>query len=64
VFGAVIGVVGLLLTEGAYRMARRPGWGWLSMLHEEAMAGGSLRRAHAVLEEIRRFEDNGAPPAS
>jgi serine/threonine-protein kinase len=62
-FGTAIGVAGLLLTQGAYLLARRPGWGWLSALNDEAMAGASLRRAHAVLEEIRRFEDDAAPPA-
>ena len=58
--GTAIGVVGLLLTAGAYRLARRPGWGWLSVVNDDAMAGASLRRAHAVLDEIRRFEEE--PP--
>jgi serine/threonine-protein kinase len=62
--GTAIGVVGLLLTEWAHRLARRPGWGWLSALNDDAMAGGSLRRAQAVLDEIRRFEDDSAPPAA
>jgi serine/threonine-protein kinase len=59
--GTAIGIVGLLLTAGAYRLARRPGWGWLSVVNDDAMAGASLRRAHAVLDEIRRFEEE--PPA-
>ena len=59
--GTAIGGVGLLLTAAAYRLARRPGWGWLSALNDDAMAGASLRRAYAVLEEIRRFEEE--PPA-
>lgn len=57
--GTAIGLVGLLLTSGAYRLARRPGWGWLSVLNEDAMAGASLRRARAVLDEIQRFEGEG-----
>lgn len=61
--GTAIGVAGLLLTAGAYRLARRPGWAWLSAMNDEAMAGASLRRAQAVLEEVRRFEDDSAPPA-
>jgi serine/threonine-protein kinase len=59
--GTAIGVVGLLLTSGAYRLARRHDWGWLSVLNDDAMAGASLRRARAVLDEIRRFE--AEPPA-
>jgi hypothetical protein len=60
--GAAIGFAGMLLTIGASRLSRRPGWHWLSAMNEDAMAGASLRRARAVLEEIRRFEDE--PPAA
>ncbi|MBL8144138.1 MAG: serine/threonine protein kinase [Acidobacteria bacterium] len=62
-FGAAIGVIGLLLTEGAARLSRQPGWTWLAALNDDAMAGASLRRAQAVLDEIRRFEhDDTTPP--
>lgn len=62
--GVVIGVAGVLLTELAARLSRRPGWAWLAALNDDAMAGASLRRAEAVLDEIRRFEDDDAPPAA
>lgn len=64
VMGTVIGIVGLLLTEGAARLSRRPGWRWLQVLNDDAIAGASLRRAQAVLDEIRRFEDDEPEPAA
>jgi hypothetical protein len=64
-FGALIGVAGLLLMAAAHRLATRPGWRWLAALNDDAMAGASVRRAQAVLDEIRRFQDEGEviPPA-
>lgn len=59
--GAAIGIVGVLLTEGAARLSRRPGWRWLSVLNDDAIAGTSLRRAQAVLDEIGRFEQEDPP---
>ena len=61
VLGAAIGGLGLLLTVGAYRLAGRPGWEWLKSLQDEAVAGASVRRAQAVLDEIRRFEQDAEP---
>lgn len=58
--GAVIGVAGVTLVEAAARLSRRPGWTWLAVLNDDAMAGASLRRAQAVLDEIARFEDDTA----
>ena len=54
--GTAIGVAGLLVMWGLQRWARRPGWAWLRASNESAMTGASLRRAAAVLAEIRRFE--------
>ena len=62
--GTAIGVVGVLLTVGAYRLAQRRGWRWLAALNDDAMAGTALGRAQAVLDEIRRFEDDSAPPGA
>jgi hypothetical protein len=63
--GTAIGVAGLLVMWGLQRWAQRPGWAWLAASHEAAMTGASLRRAAAVLDEIRRFETEPAdePPA-
>ncbi|MBP7779829.1 MAG: serine/threonine protein kinase [Acidobacteria bacterium] len=61
VLGTIIGVAGLLLTWGLYRVSRRPRWAWLAAQMDESMAGASLRRAQAVLDEVRRFEDDGEP---
>ena len=54
--GSVIGVVGLLWMTGAWRLAGGLGGRWRPALSEDAIAGASLRRARAVLGEIRRFE--------
>lgn len=61
--GTVIGVAGVMLFEAAARLSRRPGWTWLAVLNDDAMAGASLRRAQAVLDEIARFEHDGTPDA-
>lgn len=58
-WGTVIGVIGLLLTTAAAHLSQRRGWHWLN---DDAMAGASLRRAQAVLDEIRHFEDESAEP--
>lgn len=64
VAGTVIGVAGVLVFEAAARLSRRPGWTWLAVLNDDAMAGASLRRAQAVIDEIARFEhDDPAAPA-
>lgn len=63
VMGTVIGVAGVLVVEAAARLSRRPGWTWLAVLNDDAMAGASLRRAQAVLDEIARFEHDGTPDA-
>lgn len=56
-FGAAVGVAGVVVMEAAARLSRRPHWRWLAVLNDDAMAGASLRRAQAVLDEIARFED-------
>ncbi len=56
--GTAIGVTGLLVTWGLHRWSRRPRWAWLALDMEDAMTGASLRRAQAVIEEIRQFEDD------
>lgn len=63
VFGVSVGIVGVIVTEAAARLSARPGWTWLAVLNDDAMAGASLRRAQAVVDEIARFEDDGAPDA-
>lgn len=60
--GAAVGVAGVVGMEAAARLSRRPRWRWLAVLNDDAMAGASLRRAQAVLDEIARFEDEAAPP--
>lgn len=57
VLGTAIGVAGVLVTEAAARLSQRPRWRWLAVVNDDAMAGASLRRAQAVLDEIARFED-------
>ena len=56
-FGAAVGVAGVVVMEAAARLSRRPGWTWLAGLNDDAMAGASLRRAQAVLDEVARFEE-------
>lgn len=60
--GVAVGVAGVIVVEAAARLSRRPGWTWLAVLNDDAMAGASLRRAQAVLDEIARFEDDTAAP--
>ncbi len=57
--GAIIGCIlaGVVAMEAAARLSRRPRWRWLAVLNDDAMAGASLRRAQAVLDEIARFEE-------
>ena len=55
--GAAVGVAGVVGMEAAARLSRRPHWRWLAVLNDDAMAGASLRRAQAVLDEIARFEE-------
>ncbi len=61
--GTAIGVTGLLVTWGLHRWSQRPRWAWLAVNMEDAMTGASLRRAKAVIEEIRQFEDDEAAGA-
>ena len=56
-FGTAVGVAGVVAMEAAARLSRRPHWRWLAVLNDDAMAGASLRRAQAVLDEIARFEE-------
>lgn len=62
-FGTAIGVAGVVAFEAAARLSRRPGWTWLAVLNDDAMAGASLRRAQTVIDEIARFEDDDARDA-
>lgn len=55
--GTIVGVIGVIAFEAAAALSARPGWTWLAVLNDDAMAGASLRRAQAVLDEIARFED-------
>jgi hypothetical protein len=53
---ALAGLVGLLATWGVHRWAQRSGHGRLLKAMDDTMTGRSLRRAQAVVDEIRRFE--------
>ena len=56
---SVFGLAGLALTLAAYRWARYV-WPALGRYMDDAATGVSLRRARAVIDEIRRFEDDQA----
>ena len=51
-----IGAIGLVATWWFHRWAHRPGREKLGRWLDESAAGGSIRRAQAALEELRRFE--------
>jgi hypothetical protein len=54
--GTVVGVVGLLATWWFYRWARHPSRPCLAKLVEDNVTAASLRRAQALLDEIKQFE--------
>ncbi len=56
VMGTAIGVAGLLVIAALELAARR--WAWLAEHVHATRTGASLRRAAAVLEEVRRFEED------
>lgn len=58
VLGTAVGVVGLLVTGLLELAARQPRWAWLAERLNAARTGTSLRRAAAVIEEVRRFEED------
>lgn len=51
-----VGIAGLLGTWGFHRWAARSGRTRLARAMNDGMTGSSLRRAQAILDEIRRFE--------
>lgn len=51
-----IGAAGLAATGLLHRWAQRPGREKISRWLDDSAAGGSIRRAQAALEELRRFE--------
>ena len=51
-----VGIAGLLGTWAFHRWAQRNGDRPLAKAMNDAMGGGSLRRAQSVLDDIRRFE--------
>ncbi|MGO1068673.1 serine/threonine protein kinase [Lysobacter sp. CA199] len=56
VTGSVIGVIGLLASWGFYHWSRQPGRPRLAKLMNDSVTGVSLRRAQALLDEIKQFE--------
>jgi len=56
VYGGAVGVAGLLASVWFLRWSRDPRRPRLAKAVDEGVAGVSLRRAQAVLEEIERFE--------
>ena len=54
--GYGIGVVGLLATWWFHRWARRPERAEFGRKMDDALSGGSLRKALAQLEELQHFE--------
>ena len=54
--GYGVGIAGLLATWWFHRWARRPERAGFGRKMDDSLAGGSLRRALAVVEEVRRFE--------
>lgn len=51
-----VGIAGLLAMLGLHYWARSSRSGKFGQHYKESMSGGSLRRAQAVLDEIKRFE--------
>ena len=54
--GYGIGIAGLLATWWFHRWARRPERGEFGRKMDDSLTGGSLRKALAQLEELKRFE--------
>lgn len=54
--GYGIGIAGLLATWWFHRWARRPERGEFGREMDDSLTGGSLRKALAQLEELKRFE--------
>ncbi|HET9031383.1 MAG TPA: serine/threonine protein kinase [Dokdonella sp.] len=55
-WSVAVGMVGLLATWGFHRWAERSGHSrWVKAMND-SMGGSSLRKAQAVLDEIKRFE--------
>lgn len=51
-----VGVLGLLATWGVYRWSRRNGYEKLAKWLQDTATGASLRKAQALLDEVREFE--------
>lgn len=58
--GTAVGILGLLAFWWLHRLARNPGRARLATFVDDSMTGASLRRAQAQLDEIARFERDGA----
>ncbi|MEI2428802.1 serine/threonine protein kinase [Lysobacter yananisis] len=56
VYGGAVGVAGLLASAWFLRWSRDPARPRLRRAVDDGVAGASVRRAEAVLEEIERFE--------
>lgn len=56
VYGGAVGVAGLLASAWFLRWSRNPARPRLRRAVDDGVAGASVRRAEAVLEEIERFE--------
>lgn len=54
--GLSIGAIGLFATWWFHRWSRRPERGGFGRKLDDSLAGGSLRRAQAQLDELARFE--------
>ncbi|MBS0214013.1 MAG: serine/threonine protein kinase [Proteobacteria bacterium] len=55
-YGSAVGVAGLLMTWVFHRWSRAPGREKLAAFVDAQLAGASLRRAQAALDEIAAFE--------
>ncbi|MBS0194976.1 MAG: serine/threonine protein kinase [Proteobacteria bacterium] len=55
-YSCAVGVVGLLMTWLFHRWSRKPGREKLAAFVDAQLAGASLRRAQAALDEIAEFE--------
>jgi hypothetical protein len=53
-----VGVLGLLATWWFHRWSRQPGRAALAQRLEDGAAGGSLRKAQAELNALKRYADN------